>query len=203
MKIYIKQAFLPFIYLIFVAISAMAIVSIDANLLWLKIILSILNVGLYLCILCGTSFMEGQTALKVRVANDLEREIIIRTGEDRHIRKHEEFKWWKGILIGVLSCVPMLVLLLVHTILTLINPTLNGCGVVTAFIYMAFFSFIMLNGGGTTETVTPMPPQAFYFALISLPIIACACGIAYYLGGKKIQLQQDAIKAKRREIYGE
>lgn len=204
MKTYIKQAFIPFIYLVFVAIVSMAILSIEEKLLWLKIILAILNLGLYLSVVCGTSFKEGQIALKVRIANDLERQQIVKTGEDRPLKLKEEYKWWKGALIGGLACVPMLLLLLIHTILILINPALNGCGVAVAFIYMCIFCFFMLGGSGSgAETVSPMPPESFYLALVAIPIIMLACGISYYLGAKKIQFQQDAIKEKHREIYGE
>ena len=203
MKTYIKQAIIPFIYLLFMAIIALAITSIEDKLLWLKIALGILNLALYFTVVCGACYKEGQQALKIRVANDLEREQIIITGEDRPLKLHEEYKWWKGFFIGGLACAPMLVLLIIHTVLILINPALNGCGVASAFIYMAFFMFFMLGGSGSAENVTPMSPASFYGCLIALPILMVACGVAYYLGAKKIQLQQEAIKAKHREIYGE
>lgn len=203
MKTYIKQAIIPFIYLFFVAITGLAVVSIDNGLLWLKIVLGILNVLLYLTIVCGSGYKEGQQALKIRVANDIEREQIIRTGEDRPLKLHEEYKWWKGFFIGGISCVPMIVLLLIHTVLILINPALNGCGVATALIYMAFFSFFMFAGDSSAQSVTPMSPESFYLCLIAIPIIMVSLGVSYYLGAKKIQRQQDAIKAKHRQIYGE
>lgn len=202
MKFYLKQGIIPFVYIIFVSVISMAILAIGDDLVWLKAVLCTCNIALYSAVAVGTSFKEGQTALKVRVANDLERQQIIKTGEYRPLKKHEEYKWWKGFLIGGIACLPLLILLLLHTILIIINPALNGCGVVASFIYMAFFAFIMLKVGKADNTV-PIEPTKFYFGLIALPIVMLACGIGYNLGARKIQQQQNAIKQKHREIYGE
>ena len=71
---YVKQALLPFIYLFFNAITAFGIICIQgADLTWLRILLLILNIGLYCVIVCAASYKDGQEALKVRIANDLER----------------------------------------------------------------------------------------------------------------------------------
>ena len=79
---YIKQAIIPFMYLFFMALTALGIAMItDANLVWLKVVLALLNLGLYGVIVCATSYKDGQTALKVRIANDLERVQIIKTRE--------------------------------------------------------------------------------------------------------------------------
>ncbi|MBQ8426298.1 MAG: hypothetical protein IJX16_00870 [Clostridia bacterium] len=202
MKFYLKQAFVPFVYIILVSIIAVAVLAIGDDLIWLKAVLGVCNVGLYSAVAFGTSYKEGQMALKVRIANDLERKHIVKTGEDRPLKIHEEYKWWKGFMIGAIACAPMLILLLVHTVLILINPALNGGGVVASMINMAFFVFIMLRSGNATD-VKPLEPAKFYFNLIALPIVMLVCGIGYYMGARKIWRQQDAIHQRHREIYGE
>ncbi len=202
MKFYVKQAFVPFVYIIFTSIIALAISSIDQSLTWLKVVLGICNLALYSTVVFGISYKEGQEALKIRIANDLERKHMVTTGEDRPLRIHEEYKWWKGLLSGVIACVPILVLMIVHTILVLINPVLIGSGVVASFINMTFFMFMML-GIKETKDLTPLEPAKFYFNLIAIPIVAIVCGIGYNMGARKIQRQQDVIKAKHRELYGE
>jgi hypothetical protein len=92
---YIKQAMIPAVYLIFMAMTAMGIAMItDANLVWLKAVLAVLNLALYGFIVAATSYKDGQTALKVRIANDLERMQIVKTGEDRPLKLREEYKAW-------------------------------------------------------------------------------------------------------------
>lgn len=200
---YIKQSFLPFVYLFFVAMSGFGVVSIGDHLLALKILLALLNLAMYLVIVCGAAYKDGQTAYKTMLANDLERIQIIKTGEDRPLKLKEEYKWWKGYLYGFIACVPLLILLLIHTILILINPTLNGAGVIAGLMYLAFFLFFRLKTGVGMGDTAVIAPSTFYFSLIALPIIMLASGIPYVLGAKKIKLQQERIKAKQREIYGE
>ena len=202
MKTYLKQAFVPFVYLFLTAVIAFAILSIGDGLVWLKALLCACNIALYITVVGGISYKEGQTALKVRIANDTERRHIIRTGEDRPLRIAEEYKWWKGFLMGAIACAPMLILMLVHTVLILINPALNGAGVIACTFYMAFFAFMILGNGNSTS-LKPLEPTKFYFNLISLPIVMLICGIGYMLGARKIQRQQDAIKQRHREIHGE
>lgn len=202
MKTYLKSAFVPFVYLFLVSVIAFAILAIGDELVWLKAVLCVCNIGLYAVVVFGTSYKEGMEALKVRVANDTERRHIIKTGEDRPLRLAEEYKWWKGFLMGAIACAPMLILMLVHTVLILINPALNGAGVIACTFYMAFFSFMVLRNGNSTD-LKPLEPTKFYFNLISLPIVMLICGFGYMMGARKIQRQQEVIRARHREIHGE
>ncbi len=202
MKTYLKQAFVPLVYTFLVSVIAFAILSIDDKLAWLKVLLCILNISLYAIVVGGVSYKEGQMALKIRVANDTERKQIIKTGEDRPLRLAEEYKWWKGFLMGAITCLPMLVLMLVHTVLILINPALNGAGVISCTFYMAFFCFMIIKTGNSTD-LKPLEPAKFYFNFVSLPIIMLICGFGYLAGARKIMRQQEAIRKRHREIHGE
>ena len=194
---YIKQSIIPFVYLIFMALIAFSIITIQ-GLIWLKIILLTLNFGLYATLISMVAFKEGEEALKVQLANDLERREIIRTGEDRPLKLKEEYKVWKGFLQGFIACVPLIVLIIIHTILLLtVGEGANWAGAAASFIYMMFTAFIKV------DATVPFAQWNYYFPLIAVPILSCLTGIFYILGAKKIERQQEKIRQTHRQIYGE
>ncbi len=196
MGYYIKKAGFSFAYLFFMAITAVGIMCIGENLLWLKILLSILNFGLY-CFIVGTVFYkDGQEAVKVRHANDLERREMIRTGSVRSLKLKEEYKPWKGYFIGFITCIPLLLLLLIHTVILVCGGTLSTFGGIADFIYLVFYVFFCLDG--RTFSMTDC-----YFTLIALPVMVLLSGFCYNLGAKKVIMQQNRIKEQQRQIYGE
>lgn len=194
---HIKQAIIPFVYLIFMALLAFSIICIQ-GLVWLKIILLILNLALYAGLICSVSFKEGENALKVQLANDLERREIIRTGEDRPLKLHEEYAPWKGFLHGAIATFPLIILLIIHTILLFtVGESANWAGAAGSFVYMMFTAFIKV------DATVPFAQWNYYFPLIALPILSCLMGIPYILGAKKVERQQQQIREKHRQIYGE
>ena len=197
MKYYLKESIFPFVYVIFMSLIALSIEIIE-GLLWLKILLAILNVGFYGVVVAGIAFKDGQDAMRVRYANDLERKEIIRTGEDRPLKINEEYKSWKGFAFGFISCVPLLVLLLLHTVLYLATGSVR-LGAIASLLYLTFFIFFNPN---LIDSVT-VSWYAYYGTLIALPIIMALTGISYILGAKKTERQQEMIKEKQRRIYGE
>lgn len=205
MKYYIKQGFLPFVYVLFMAMTAFGILVIN-GLIWLKALLAVLNVGLYAVVVSAVSYKEGQEAMKALYANDLERMEIIRTGEDRPLKIHEEYKPWKGFMFGFIACVPLLILLVLHTIMHFAGSDYVGLGAIAGIIYLMFFIFFRLNiaiTGVEGETVAPVSWYTYYGALIALPIVMLITGISYILGARKIRLQHEMIEENKRRIYGE
>ena len=197
MKYLLKQMIIPLIYLVFMAIISFGILCINNDLMWLKVVLNILNLALYGYIVGAVSLKEGEIALKVRISNDAERLRIIETGEDRPLKLKEEYKAWKGFVFGLMACVPLIILLIIHAILTAINPELVGAGAIANFIYLPFGAFIRVDNTMTLEN------WHFYFNLIAVVIIPILTGIPYMLGARKIQLQQEKILEKQRQIYGD
>ena len=202
MKYYLKQGVFPFIYQLFMAMIAFGILAIN-GLIWLKVLLAILNIALYLFIVAAVAYKEGQEALKVQMANDLERREIIRTGEDRPLKLHEEYKPWKGFAFGFISCVPILVLLALHTIVYNATGSYAGLGAIAGVIGLMFFIFFRLDAVSSATETTVIPWYTYYGVLIALPILMLTMGIAYIMGAKKIMRQQEAIKEKQRQIYGD
>lgn len=196
MKYYIKNALIPFVYLFFMAITALGILSIGDHLLWLKIILAILNLALYEVIVCAFSFKQGQDAVKVRNANDLERRQIVLTGEDRPLKLSEEYKPYKGFLIGLTVCAPLIILMLIHTVVILCGGGM-GFGVAGSLLYLVVYIFFRL---GATTVATE---YIVFAALAAIPVIVLSTGIAYMLGGRKVELQYKKIEENQRRIYGD
>ena len=204
MKYYIKNGVFPFIYQIFMAMTAFGILAIN-GLIWLKIILAVLNIGLYLFIIASVAFKDGQEAFKVQMANDLERREIIRTGEDRPLKIHEEYKPWKGFVFGFIACFPTVLLLVLHTIVYLATGSYMGLGAIAGILSLMFFIFFRLGVSfSSAETAgAAISWYTYYGALVALPVIMLTTGISYMLGAKKIRRQQEMIREKQRQIYGD
>ncbi len=204
MKYYFKNGLFPFIYQLFMAMIAFGILAIN-GLVWLKIILALLNVLLYVFIIASVSYKDGQEAYKVQVANDLERREIIRTGEDRPLKIHEEYKAWKGFMFGFISCAPTVLLLILHTIVYLATGSYMGLGAIAGILSLMFFIFFRLDvsfSSAETSSAT-ISWYTYYGALVALPVIMLTTGIAYILGANKVRRQQEIIREKQRQIYGD
>ena len=199
MKYYLKQGLFPFLYIIMMAMTAFGITAIS-GLIWLKIILALLNIGLYTVVVAAVAHKEGQESVRVQHANDLERMEIIRTGANRPLKTHEEYKPWKGFAFGFTACVPLIAFLALHTVVYLATGSYRGFGAIAGVIYLMFFIFFMLEEAPADST---LPWYSYYGALIALPVIMLITGIAYILGAKKVMRQQEMIKEKQRQIYGD
>ena len=195
MWFYIKKAVFPFVYLFFMAVTAFGILCIKVSLLWLKILLSILNLGLYCFIVAGVFYKEGQEAVKIRHANDLERREMVRTGTVRPLKLKEEYKPWKGYFIGFIACIPLIFCLLVHSIIMLAGGTTRTFGVIGGFIYFVVFVFFSLSG-------KTLAMADYFYALAAVPLLILLSGVFYNLGARKIIIQQRRIREKQAQIYG-
>lgn len=198
---YVKQMFMPIIYAVFASMIALGILCIeDASLKWLKIALLSLNLCLYGFIIVTCFFKEGQTEYKVLIANDIEREQIVRTGENRPLKLIEEYKPWKGFVIGLNSTSPLIIMLLIHAIIQLSGGTSTAVGGLASSLYMFVFGYMCLDIGTSTAA---FPFETHYFSLVLVPVMILLIGLSYKLGGRKIELQQEMIREKHHQIYGD
>ena len=113
MKYYLKKFFLLVIYLISSGIIGSGILIIE-GMAWLKLILALLNLALFVFIYCAIAFKDGEKALRVRVSNDKLRELIVKTGDDYKLDLEGEYTIRKGFITGAMACIPLLVLLLLN-----------------------------------------------------------------------------------------
>ena len=192
---YVKQSFMAFFYLLFMITTTYAISLLEEKFFWLQISLCIANLILYFIILGGASFKDGEQALKIRNVNDLRRREIIRTGADLPIKIHEEYAPWKGFFAGFIACIPLLVLLLIHTILLACGSDVIIFGQIAGIMYNGFFVMVRL--------LTEINAYTFYWALITVPFVVGISGVLYMLGARKEELVQQRIEQMHETIYGE
>lgn len=194
MKYIFKQSVIPVIYLLCSAMMGLGIMVLEEKFLILEVALNVVNLLGYSLIVCATSFKDGQKALDLRETNDKSREIIARTGENLRLQTEEEFAVWKGFAYGAFACLPLVALLLIHTIVFL-SGGLNTVGMIAGILYMPVYSFFLLFGHATSYT--------YYFALLALPYISALTGISYWLGAKKAMLKYESIDQMRKSLHGE
>lgn len=195
MKYYLKRAILPWVYLVFMTVLTLSVHAIENVIL--KFVLISATLLLYVFIVGAISYKDGEEALKVRLANDMERRTIIETGEDRPLRLKEEYKAYKGFLIGVVVSIPLFVLLILHTVSI---PSATGAttvfGTITNVLYSIVFNFFRITGAKLSVYTT-------YYTLLYVPVICLSTGIPYILGAKQVENQQKHIKEIHKQIYGE
>lgn len=191
---YFKRGFFPFLYLLFMFVIALGITAIN-GLVALKYILATLNLALYFFVVGAIAFKDGQDALKVRMRNDLERREIIRTGEDRPLKIHEEYKPYKGALIALATCSPMIILLLIQAVFNLTGVASATCGIITSYIYFVVFVFFRI-------AELQISNWGFFFSLSFLALMVPVYTILYNLGARKIEKQQEKIYAGKESAYG-
>lgn len=192
---YVKQSFMSFFYMVFMAVTSYAILLLESKAL--KIILAILNVALYVVIVAMAAIKDGEKACKIRYANDMEREMIIATGEDRKINYKEEYAPYKGFISGLVTCLPLIVLLAVHTIIILTSDAeATWSGAIVSFLYGIVAILFRIDG----SAVTKFSP---YYSLAAIPLIMLATGVPYIIGAMRQQATYDAIKEKERRIRGD
>lgn len=192
---YLKQAFIPLMYTAFDAAIALGILCIE-GLPALKIVLLLANLGLFGFIMFSFFKTEGRKSFKVRIANDLERKRMIETGEDRPINTVEEYKPWKGFVMGIVASFPLIIILIVHTIMISINFTSTGAGALGAIFYAMIYGFVM-------AVTTELTAYTYYFMVVYIVILSILTGLGYMVGGKVMERQQESIKEKHRQIYGD
>lgn len=196
MKYIIKLTVFPFVYLILMATVSIGVYALEGAGPFIKTLAAVVCFLLYFFLMGVIMYQEGGKALKVRNANDVERKRIIRTGEDRPLKLDTEYKARNGFLVGLTVCVPMILLLLIHTLLISISGLEATWGGRTAgIIYLFFFVFFSIG----TPTITAF---TYYYLLLLIPIMMLGCGIPYVLGAKKVELQEERIEEIHKSIHG-
>ena len=187
-----KQTIIIFIYLIVTMITALAITAIE-NLIWLKIVLWVLNAGLFGFIIFVMIMKTGEDGMKLKHSNDIKRRDVIRTGEYYDFNTAGEYGKWKGLYIGLIVSAPLIFLIVLEFILWLCGVTQTVTSAIAIIIYGTFC----------------MPLRGLFGATLSIywfsytAIVLCALThIAYTVGVIKIQKQYEKIQKTNEYIYG-
>ena len=197
MKYYIKCSLFAFAYLIAMDIGALLFSYIGS--VALRAALSIVWVLFYCFIVGVIYFKEGATSLDVRHANDLERKHMVESGEIVELDTAPEYKPYKGFMIGIYACIPLILIMLIHLILGLATGgTANGAGIVASIVYFTFF----MPYGAFRSGVKLFTFGEYFIILYTVVFLAVVIGVAYNLGARKAQKKYDLIERKQNEIYG-
>ncbi len=198
---YLKQCLISFGYMLFLTMGANFVALMGGqdgqNLIWLKWIFSIIMVVSYILLVSICYYKEGEGDYKKLLANDLERKRIVETGDFIEINEREEYKPWKGFLYGAITCAPLIILLILHTIIGLASGGENlNAGALAGYIYLPFFIFFHM------DINVDLVFADYYLALFAVPIIVLSTGIPYIMGTFKAKKTQAIVEQRRKEIYG-
>lgn len=198
LKYYVKKSGFAVMYLFITIVTGLTGLAFSNDLLIIKILLGVMNIGLYGFFVVYYNYKTGEEAMSIRFSNDLNRMEIIRTGKDIKLKTTEEYHWWKGFFIGFLSSVPLIALWIIHIILTLITGKQTTiAGGVAIFLYVLVIYFFNIKGEGLAST------NSFYLTSLYLPLVIILSGIGYLLGARKAKLRQQGFEELNKEIYGE
>ena len=192
---FFKQTIFLFIYLVFMAVIALAIDMI--NIPVLEGVLFIVSLALYTFIAVSSSYKDGKDGVKLMHSNDMQRKHMIETGEIVRIKSGGEYRVWKGFFSGFIVTLPLIICLIVHGILMGTTGS-NAAGGVAAAGYMMFYAVF---GAFVPQSFSALGGH-YFILLYAVPYMIIACGIPYMLGGRKIQKQYDKIKETQELIYG-
>ena len=196
MKYYLKSVVIPFIYLFFTAFTAVGFLGIEKIAEPLRIIIFIINVLVLLFIVSAFAFKHGEQAYKDLLFNDVERRIMVEQNVVRPLKLHEEYKPWKGFVMGLLICVPLVLFLIPHSIIAISGGSYQGMGYIGSLLYYCFFIFIQYFSVELTVS-------SYFWMLLIIPIFALASGVPYLLGAKKARKVEEKILEQHKYIYGD
>lgn len=160
--------------------------------------LSLLNLGLYSTAIILIFYKEGQTAWKLRQSNDIERRNIIATGKNIPLKTTPEYKAWKGFIFGIISCLPMMIMLIVHAIMGDTSGGTSAGSVCSVMHYVFWLPYFELRA-----TLTPgfIPGFVDYFGVLyAVVLMSFLTFIGYYAGARKLQRAQDKVEMRKKEI---
>lgn len=196
MKFFAKALLIPFIYLIITAITGIGFANVEEIPRAVAFVIIFLDCILFLFIQGTFAFKHGEKGYKTLINNDIERREIVRTGEFREINKADEYAPWKGFVLGLLVCAPLIICMTIHTICYFSGSEYVGMGYLTGLIYNCFFGMIQL----TVENITS---ATYFLNLIMLPLVVLANGIPYVLGAKKTRTVYEKILAREKYLNGD
>jgi hypothetical protein len=92
--------------------------------------------------------------------------------------------------------------MILHVILTAgkdpaLASTTNTAGAISGLLYVVFFGFSQVKSTVAIISTT------YYVTLTAIPFFVGFICVSYWLGGEKIVRQQEMIKEKHRQIYGD
>lgn len=190
-----RRAVTPFLMYLFMSMIALTMQAISGDkLLWLRMLLGIV------CILCGAAynahlcFQYGKKHYDVFATGEIHRRNAafgIESGGD--YRAHQEYRPWKGFLIGFFTGVPAVLFGLISAFtgaLDFVYLLLAGW----AYLPLSWARSIKVQRLGEGATIN----GAWSIFMVLLPVLVS--GVFYILGAKKRKAEKDAASARAAEV---
>lgn len=180
-----KEGVILFIYGIIMGVLAILGSMVKSRTLLVLIYIAIVLFYMFFIILFTKS--SGEKQYKNLLTGNIRRSKGVTEDVLKYCKPHEEYRAYKGLLIGVAVFLPMYLLLIIHaaTDKLAVEAILK---VLYSICYMPLLSF--------KEGIS-----AYFMLPLSLLYIAAA-GFGYIFGGKKIMLQQEKLQKTHDLIYG-
>lgn len=190
-KYYLKNCFIFYVYLLIMMITALAIAAIE-NMLWLQIILSVLNIGLFSFIMFTMCKKIGEDAYKLKHTNDIKRRVIMQTGDYYNFDTVSEYGKYKGLYIGIYTAAPLIIMLLLHLIIGFFGVRASALEVACAFTYGMFVFPVKIISANAS----------IYWSAYAVIILVLIAWAGYGAGAIKMQRQYAKIQKTNEQIYG-
>ena len=142
------------------------------------------------------SFKHGEQAYKDLLANDVERRIMVENNVLRPLKLNEEYRPWKGFVMGALPCIPLVIFMIPHLIVVISGGSYQGFGYIASFLYYSFLAFADFFGSELTV-------YSYFWTLVALPVLSLTSGIPYLMGARKARIIEERILEQEKFIYGE
>lgn len=188
-----KQTIILFVYLVTMMVIALAVAAIEpVNLTWLKYILFVLNIGLFLFITFKLIQKTGEEAYKLKHSNDIKRRVIAETGDLYDLNTIKEYNRWDGLYIGLIVCIPLFLVVLIGVILELCGVEQSTTDLINMIIYGAFIVPVRAINSNA---------NSLWFLWTVIPVCLTTF-FGYNFGVYKVKKQFDKINATKEKIYG-
>lgn len=195
MKYFLRLTIAPIVYFLSTAFIVIGVQAFPTLSPAVRIILNSIFIGLY--ILCTFVVMrkEGELAFNKLLLNDLSRRKLLETGEDVEIKTTEEYRPYKGFIVGLICVIPLIILVVLHLIVR-VPGEISDMGVYAEMFYSPIYSFFGHYKNATESSL-------YWGLLIYLVFLPTSLGIPYIVGAMKRRKQDQDIAETNRKIHGD
>lgn len=218
----LKQGSFSLLYTVIMCPLGLLIMMIPDNYNYFTVLCGILTIALFVTLNFFFYRSIGSEQMKTLNSNQVLYENKDKLTEGTRIEKEKEFSKYKGLLYGLVSVAPLILLLFIYaicdiaglpltkmvpeikengeTVLKEISTSFGSFGGAIKFIYSMYwcvFSPISAIKGNPMLT-----DHSIYFLLFAIPIAMLATFIPYMIGGLKAKRELNAMKETNAYIYG-
>ena len=190
-KYYFTNSWLFYLYLFFGMLTAYAIEGIS-SILAIRIILYALDIVMLIVIIAAISFRTGENAYKAKRSNLAKLRITAETGDEYPLEYEKEYKWYKGIILGLCPSIVLVFAYILQLIFILSGSDSLAAAYITEIFYGIFYypSRDILGNASVFYT---------FYGIIVMVVPALVC---YMLGAKKEKAKIEDTEKTSEKIHG-